>query len=65
MTTPRKKFDDRVLEEVRPGLEVFKVAFGSIGDFTPENMPGIRAHLDPIFEAGREAAPRFDDIEMF
>lgn len=64
MTTPRS-FEDRVLEEVRPGLEVFKLAFGSIGEFTLENMPAIRAHLDPIFEAGREAAPRFDDIEMF
>lgn len=64
MTKPRS-FEGRVLEEVRPGLEVFKAAFGGIGDFTPENMPAIRAHLDPIFEAGREAAPKFDDIEMF
>lgn len=63
--TKSRTFEDRVLEEVRPGLEVFKVAFGSLGDFTPENMPVIRAHLDPIFEAGREAAPKFDDIEMF
>lgn len=62
--TPKKTFESRVLPELQPGLDFFKIAFGVIRDFDRGSMDAIRAHLDPYFEAGVAAAPRYDDIAI-
>jgi acetyl esterase/lipase len=62
--TSRKMFESRVLPELQPGLDFFRTAFGPIRDFDRQSIEGIRAHLDPYFEAGVAAAPRYDDIAI-
>lgn len=57
-------FEDRVLEELRPGLEVFRQSFGGLDSFDKARAPAIRALLHPAFMAGLEAAPKFPDIEI-
>lgn len=62
--TSKKTFESRVLPELHSGLDFFKLAFGSIRDFDRQSIDGTRALLDPYFEAGVAAAPRYGDIAI-
>lgn len=57
-------FEDRVLDEIRPGLEFFKQTFGGITSFDPKSTQDFRALLHPLFMAAVEAAPRYEGIEI-
>lgn len=59
-----KSFESRVLEELRGGLEFYRIAFLGVTEFSADNLPQIRAHLHPLFEAALAAAPAYPDVEI-